>query len=85
MKPGIGSTVEWSSQAGSYRAKKHGVIVAIVPALMYQTRGVPGYSIQFDGGSRNHDSYLVAVKTGKDGWGKPKLYWPLVKNLKVVG
>ena len=83
-----GSKVEWKSQAQGYTRVKYGTVVAVVPAgcdvldLLILDSGEPSYhSRQFDGGMRAHESYLVEVKTGKDGHGTPKLYWPRVSAL----
>ena len=92
----LGDKVEWTSQAGGRTKKKTGVIVAIVPARNRHrlTQCIPGLNMSqvyskyntgpIDGGglSRNHESYLVEVKTGKTEAAKKSLYWPRVSGLK---
>ena len=81
----VGSKVAWASQAHASEVEKHGVVVAVVPEgydVRAIARSYAAASVQFDGDlPRNHESYLVLVKTGKDGRGKPKLYWPRVSAL----
>ena len=83
----VGSKVAWTSMAHGSAVEKHGEVVAVVPAgsdprtFIRGERGL-GYSVQFDGITpRKHESYLIEVKTGKDGRGMPKLYWPRVSAL----
>jgi hypothetical protein len=84
----VGTQVAWASMAHGSTVEKHGKVVAVVPAgsdprpFIGGERGI-GYSVQFDGITpRNHESYLVEVNTGKDGRGKPKLYWPRAAALE---
>ena len=79
----VGSKVAWTSQAHASVVEKHGEVVAVVPAGENPNAYIPqssGYP-QFDGGSRKHESYLVRVRTGKDGRGVAKLYWPRVSAM----
>ena len=82
----VGSKVAWTSMAHGSMVEKHGKVISIVQAGADACNSIwprdANYSVQFDGiMPRNHESYLVEVKTGKDGRGKPKLYWPRVSAL----
>ena len=79
----VGDAVAWQSGG----TEKHGKVVEVIPSgddvrrdhweMLY-----PLHSIQFRvDGNRDHESYLVSVKTGYDGRGKPRLYWPRVSAL----
>ena len=78
----IGDRVEWTSQSGSYRRTKNGVILAVVPAQTPPDRCVPqGYRCGSPAGfgmRRDHESYLVKV----EGKGRG-LYWPRVRHLHL--
>lgn len=85
-----GDVVEWRSQAGGNTTKKTGTVVAVVPAGLHPARRVnadPAIATltrMYDGGERDHESYIVAVKVGKTEKAWPKLYWPRVSTLKLV-
>ncbi len=74
----IGQMVKWSSQANASLKEKIGVIVEVVPAgsrpnrdrflSLYRGSGV--------GLPRNHESYVVQVKT--------KIYWPRASKLMTA-
>jgi len=75
-----GDEVMWTSQSQGYRAKKEGMIVAVVPAFASPNLCLPsGYSPNSSAGygsRRDHESYLVQVGRSK------RLYWPRVSALK---
>lgn len=65
-----GQTVAWTSQASGFKKKKTGVIKEVIAA------GRPIYARKSRGSrTRDHRSYIVNVNG--------KLYWPLVKYLKL--
>lgn len=76
----LGDSVKWGNP------EKHGVIVAVVRprARADETfRSLIGKFKMvglYDGGYRDHESYLVALPQGPRG-GKRPTYWPLVKQL----
>ncbi|NDY89746.1 hypothetical protein [Ideonella livida] len=74
----VGDSVSWSSQAQGSTKQKFGEVVAVVPV-----RGaIPdGFQITGAGSPRDHESYIVAVKSGKTDKAKLKLYWPRVNAL----
>lgn len=88
----------WSSQAGGYSTDKTGTVVGVVPAdsrfgLLKHLPGINADDARavyntgpIDGGGlpRDHESYLVAVKTGKTDAAKQSLYWPRVKALRLA-
>lgn len=83
----VGDVVSWESQASGAVKKKTGVIVAVVPAK-HNARIILGdfkdCQWAWGGGfSRNHESYLVSVKTGKSEEAKKTIYWPRVSSLKM--
>ena len=74
----VGDMVEWSSQAGSYRKAKRGVVAEVVavgkrpnPERFWQLHKHSGC-----GFGRNHESYVVLV--GK------RPYWPRVSQLRAL-
>lgn len=93
----LGDVVKWKSQANGRTKEKTGVIVGVVPAgrrmgllryladvetadearAKYSTGSVVGCGM-----SRDHESYLVAVKTGKTDSAKLTIYWPRVSALR---
>lgn len=93
----IGNKVKWTSQAGGNTKTKHGVVVAIVPALdrihnvvrpFLNPGNIPKirkYKEAFDAASypRDHKSYVIEVPS-VSGKGKSTLYWPRVSQLKFV-
>ena len=95
----LGDTVVWESQANGRTKTKTGIIVGIVPAgrrmgLLHYIAGAitigearTKYATgPIDGGglARDHESYLVAVKTGKTDAAKLTLYWPRVSALRLT-
>ena len=44
---------------------------------------ITDYRIMFNDGKRDSESYLVRVEPGDKK--KPRLYWPRVKDLELVG
>jgi hypothetical protein len=95
----LGQCVEWESQAQGVKKKKQGVIVGVVPAnspkrpihyladVSDESEAREKYStgpIDGCGFSRNHESYLVAVSTGKTDAAKKTLYWPRVSALSLA-
>lgn len=80
----VGEFVQWQSQAQGSVKEKVGQIILIIPAGAdpFDRRGLAAWKWMFDGGApRDHESYLVEVPSKSDR-GKPKLYWPKVKNLR---
>ncbi len=83
----LGDIVQWESQSSGTRWRKKGEIIAVVPPggdpcnLPIAARG--NYKIMFDGGPRNHESYVVLVGGSEQQYGA--LYWPRVKHLELVG
>lgn len=87
----IGEVITWESQSSGTKTRKTGAIVEIVPAgrrirnawayksKLYNTRTI-GSVLSI----RDHESYLVAVKTGKTDKAKLSLYWPKVENIDGV-
>ena len=71
MKFNLGDTVEWTSQSQGYTKTKRGVIIEVVPP-----NTTPHNKIPLMGMSRNHESYIVKVKS--------KLYCARVKLLKLA-
>jgi hypothetical protein len=72
--------VTWTSQANAYTKTKRGCIVGIVPAD--QLPKLNYINLPFHLGTvmpRNHESYIVAVKSGRFA---RKLYWPRVSALE---
>lgn len=78
----VGDKVEWVSQSAGFTTRKQGEVVAIVPAgrspgLGFLERfNLQKYRCMFDGLFRDHESYLILVKT--------KLYWPRVRYLNLI-
>lgn len=77
-----GESVTWKSQAAGHVKKKTGLIVGIVPADKYPNQKYGKVSFKkrdyerfVFGVTRDHRSYVVNVNG--------KLYYPLVKYLKV--
>ncbi len=83
MAFGIGDTVRWSSQAGGVRKEKVGEVVAVVAAKSLPNREqfLSLYKGAGIGISRDHESYVVRVRTGKTA---TKDYWPRVNSLSAV-
>jgi hypothetical protein len=90
MQFNIGDKVQWASQAQGTMLTKMGTIIVIVnrhkrpPLGKYAKTHIWRYG---GGSSRPEVSYLVEVKrfhkkTGKEI--KPLLYWPKVKDLRLV-
>lgn len=73
-----GDIVTWTSQAGKgYSKKKTGKVVEVIgPWRGMNDKHYDRFGSRPPGRLRNHRSYVVDV----DG----KLYWPLVKYLKVL-
>ena len=88
----VGDVVTWTSQSLGRTTKKKGEVIMVVPsgnsmdvALTDHIR--KQYNCTRIGSlysRRDHESYLIAVKTGKSDRAKKTLYWPIVKNLKSV-
>lgn len=83
MAFGIGDTVRWSSQAGGVRKEKVGEVVAVVAAKTLPNREqfLSLYKGAGIGISRDHESYVVRVRTGKTA---TKDYWPRSNSLSAV-
>lgn len=85
----VGATVQWTSQAGSYSKRKTGEVVLAVPKgksvhrLLDENPDLKDLPREFDGISRNHESYVIRVK-GASPAAKDRLYWPLVSLLKAA-
>ena len=94
----VGNRVKWTSQAGGYIAEKTGTVVGVVPTGCHygllrhfaplkpdEVRAIYNTGpIDAGGLARDHESYLVEVKTGKTDAAKKTLYWPRVKGLHKV-
>lgn len=76
----LGDYVTWWS---SFKTK-HGRIVGIAPAGSWVSGRILSAmrhaTSQINGGSRDHESYIVEVDNGPTR--KPTLYWPRVSALK---
>lgn len=91
----IGDKVTWSSQSNGSTTTKLGIVAAVVPANITPNgpvyRGIDiaaeytnltcryGCSL-----SRDHVSYLVAVRPRKTEKSSPVLYWPRVNSLRAA-
>lgn len=81
----IGDRVTWSSQAQGFAREKTGTVVEVVEKGNRPSR-------KFDdlhkgigcGYGRDHDSYVVEVRTGKTDKAKPKHYWPRASALRAA-
>lgn len=85
----VGDEVSWRSSSSGTTKKKKGSILKVVPAGYYPSQLLGGnyemgnkYKVMFDGLGREDESYLVLVPAPRGG--KPRLYWPRVKHLKLV-
>ena len=81
----FGQLVEWESQSSSSLRKKCGIVIATVTPFadpLDYIPETPHRRLGCFGISRNHESYLVSVRGGRNGNGKPILYWPRVCHLK---
>lgn len=85
----VGDLVCWTSKGGKYEKMKQGKILYEVPANTDPiTKFVDKYyldetyKIMFESFGRQTKGYLVEVTNGTKN--KPKLYFPLIKNLKLV-
>jgi hypothetical protein len=80
----IGDVIEWASQASGFSKTKRGRVLAIVPVGT-----VPNWMLMWpdhkcmSGGSlsRKHESYVVEVRPTPES--KPRVYWPVVSQLKL--
>jgi hypothetical protein len=79
----VGDLVYWESQAGASWTCKEGKVIKVLPPKYWIDRKVfmATHVVMYDGGLRNHESYLVEVPGGKTAKAKPKLYWPRVSAL----
>lgn len=75
----IGDRVVWASQSQGKSLVKEGIIAMVVPEDKCPERFVPdGFRMKPSSGMpRNHESYLVWVKSRG-------IYWPRVSALKEV-
>ena len=77
----VGSSVEWTSQAGGTTRTKRGLVIEVVP------QGTRPKSRSKDPGSpRSHESYAIraSVIDGSELQKKRTwIYWPKVSKLKV--
>lgn len=78
----VGQKVTWTSQSQGNSATKVGYVVLVVPPGRRVREGEIGGG--FPGGPRNHESYIVEVKTSKNLKAKGKRYWPRVSALQPV-
>lgn len=85
QKFGVGDTVRWTSQAGSHRKTKLGVIHWVVQpnynAFACVPKDIPRSRIMFDSPYAPHLRYLVLVE---DAFGNRRAYCPRVGVLKLV-
>ena len=81
----LNDEVSWRSKgqlkAGQTTLKIGKVVAVVAPGVDPYEKLPPYYKIQFCGGPRGHESYIVSVP-GKYG---NYLYWPKVSNLNIVG
>jgi hypothetical protein len=84
----VGDIVTWTSQASGVSKEKTGEIIAVVPkgksnAKIWTALGRKAEFRSFtpSTGTRDHDSYLVAVAAPTE-TSKPQVYWPVVSQLK---
>lgn len=73
----LGDTVTWFSGSNGTYIEKEGVVVDVVKPVKRPDFRCP--SMKWRGTPRPHESYIVAVKTGKS----IKHYWPIVSGLRV--
>ena len=80
----VGQKVAWVSQSAGTWKEKHGEVLRIVRPGEEPTGGYAFLDHIRPGGGfghpRNHESYLIVVKTTKRS--KPRLYWPRVALLE---
>jgi len=74
----VGDKVKWSSQSQGFTKEKVGVVAQVVPGGMFPDRSrFPHlYKNAGIGGYRDHESYVVMVKT--------KPYWPRANKLEMA-
>lgn len=80
--------VKWESQSHGKYTIKIGRIIYVVPKNCNPVRFLSTIDretckFMFDGVPRNHESYIVKVYE-RFSRTQPRLYWPLVKNLKKI-
>ncbi len=70
---GLGDKVIWTSQSAGSEKTKRGVVVLIVH------RGGRPSSVKNPGRPRDHESYVVEVKSARSS----RVYWPRVSLLSI--
>lgn len=88
VRPELGDVVEWVSQAHGSTKTKRGNVVEVVGPFKKPDRD-RFVRLNKEGGTRDHESYVVAVHTSKRGgsWVShvtPKIYWPRANALHIV-
>lgn len=84
----VGDKVKWSSQSMGTHLKKHGTVLAVVPADTDPVMVLAGLSIREKfstpkfGMSRRSESYLIVVGDGR--FKQRRLYWPVASLLQSI-
>ena len=83
----LGDQVTWTSKAQGCSKTKQGYIVQVVsPGSLPNRERFPSlYKSSGVGMNRDHESYVVAVSSGKNGNGRMIFYWPRVAQLIPKG
>ena len=83
----IGNRVYWVSQAQGNTRKKRGTIIAVVAPHESWRKAInrvgSTHTLSSFGMPRNTVSYLIVARQVGKQEKKPKLYWPLVRHLKL--
>jgi hypothetical protein len=87
----VDQQVQWQSSSGGSTTTREGKVIRVVDpgqkkvgTLMYRLAQRLGAKNEYGGGmSRNHQSYIVLVRSEK-GRAKPRLYWPVASKLQAV-
>lgn len=87
----VGDLVTWSSQSGGFATEKRGRVVMVVPAGRNTALALANNPELHRMGRtfansypRDHESYLVAVRSGKTEKSAEVLYWPRAKGLRKL-
>ena len=93
-----GDIVEWCSQANGSKKVKRGTIVVVIPPRVSLSRAFHAENFSFADGrydysamevrdynERKLESFIVVVEPSKGSKRRPKLYWPRLASLRVLG
>ena len=82
----VGDKVRWESQAVGSRTRKEGTIFRVIPSenFVSMRKYEKTHKVMYDGGYRNHESYLIEVPWAMSSKAKSRLYWPRVSQLRKV-